>query len=88
MLRITQSPSVQLTTINLEGKLLAPWIDEVRAAVAAAQTQGAVRLNLEAMSFADHAGVELLRELSKQGVPHVGASAFMEVLIAASVPAA
>lgn len=84
MLRITQSPSVQLITINLEGKLLAPWIEEVRTAVAAAQSQGAVRLNLHELSFADHVGVELLRELSKAGVQRIGGSAFIEGLISAS----
>jgi len=84
MLRITQSPSVQLTTINLEGKLLAPWIEEVRTAVSAAQAQGAVRLNLQELSFADHVGVELLRDLSKEGVQRIGGSAFIEGLISAS----
>ena len=83
MLRITQSPSVQLITITLEGKLLAPWIEEVRTAVAAAQAHGAVRLNLQELSFADHVGVELLRDLSKEGVGRIGASAFIEGLISA-----
>jgi hypothetical protein len=82
MLRISQSPSVLLITINLEGKLLAPWIEEVRSAIAAAQLQGAVQLNLEALTFADHAGVDLLREFSKQGVLRIGASGLIEGLIA------
>ena len=82
MLRITQSPSVQLITINLEGKLLAPWVDEVRAAVTAARAQGAVRLNLQELSFADQPGIELLKQLNKEGVQRIGASVFIEGLIA------
>jgi anti-anti-sigma regulatory factor len=82
MLRISQSPAIQLTTINLEGKLLAAWVEEVRSAVATAQMLGAVRVNLEALTFADHAGIDLLRDLSKQQVQRVGGSAFIEGLIA------
>lgn len=83
MLRITQLPAVQITTINLDGKLLEPWVDEVRSAVAAARTTGGVRLNLDELRFVDHAGVELLRALRCDGVELTGGSALIQALLAA-----
>ncbi len=82
MLRITRDPADQVIIINLEGKLLGPWIEEVQAAVAAARENGAVRMNLEGLSFIDHPGVELLRILRKNGVELVGGSAFIHGLLA------
>ena len=86
MLLISRHPTVQVTTINLnlEGKLLRPWIEEARAAVAAAKEQGAVRINLEELSFVDHAGIELLRNLRQDGIELVGGTAFIDGLLAAS----
>ena len=81
MLRITQSPAVQITTINLEGKLLEPWIDEVRHAIVEARARGVVRLNLEELRFVDHAGIELLRGLRSDGIELTGGSAFIEGLL-------
>ena len=81
MLRITESASVQLTTIYLEGKLLSPWIQEVGAAVVAAQARGVVRLNLAELSFADRAGVDLLKEMHASGVELTDGSVFIEGLL-------
>jgi anti-anti-sigma regulatory factor len=81
MLRITEVPTVPLTTIRLEGKLLFPWLQEVRTAVAAAQTHGLVRLNLEDLHFVDSEGVELLRGLKSTGVEIYGCTAFVDGLL-------
>lgn len=82
MLRITQSPAVQLTTINFEGKLLAPWIEEARAAVVAAKQSGVVRLNLHELNFADHAGIKLLKEFRHEGIELLNPSALIEGMLA------
>jgi CheY-like chemotaxis protein len=84
MLRISRSPATLLTTISLEGKLLAPWLTEVQAAVDAARAQGNVRLNLHHLHFADHDGLELLRRLKREGTDLTGASALIEGLLAAA----
>jgi anti-anti-sigma regulatory factor len=88
MLRITQSPAVQITTLNLEGKLLEPWIEEVRTAVADARARGVVRLNLDELRYMDHAGVELLRGLRKDGIELTGGSALIQGLLAAPLHSA
>ena len=86
MLRITYAQTVLVTTIGLEGKLLSPWVDEVRSAVAVARAGGAVRLNLENLQFVDPAGAELLRELQERGgVRLIAASPFVEALLAAAL---
>jgi len=84
MLRITQSPAIRITTINLEGKLLEPWVDEVRTAVADARAHGLVRLNLAELRFVDHLGVDLLRGLRADGIELTGGSAFIEGLLEVS----
>jgi len=81
MLRITQSPAMQLTTINLEGKLLAPWVEEARHAVDKAKAQGVVRLNLHELNFADHDGIRLLQEFRKAGVELINASALIDGML-------
>ena len=42
----------------------------------------AVRLNLEHLSFADAAGIEMLREVRSDGVQLIGASPLIEGLLA------
>lgn len=81
MLRISQTPAVKLTTINLEGKLLSPWIDEVRTAITSAQAQGAVRVNLSGLSYVDPLGAELLRSMRQDGINLVGVSGFISGLL-------
>jgi hypothetical protein len=73
MLRITRFTGTHPNqTIRLEGKLLRPWVDEVRKACASAtDPAGRTCLDLSALSFVDAAGEESLRELSGQGIKDV-----------------
>jgi ABC-type transporter Mla MlaB component len=82
VLRITRSKSITLATLQLDGKLLGPWVDEVRAAVARLHDEEAVRLNLAGLSFADPAGIGLLEELRRNGVELTGCSALIAGLLA------
>jgi hypothetical protein len=65
MLRITRFTGTHLNqTIKLEGKLLRPWVDEVRKACASARDPaGRICLDLSALTFVDAPEEELLREL-------------------------
>lgn len=65
MLRISRVPNHDATaTLRVEGKLVGPWVSELKeACVEQAAADGAVRLDLSAVSFVDAAGVKLLREL-------------------------
>jgi ABC-type transporter Mla MlaB component len=63
MLRIINTVSAPTTTICLEGKLLQPWVDEVRHSIDTARAVGQVRLNLAQLQFADESGLILLQSL-------------------------
>jgi len=81
MLRITQSPTVQLTIINLEGKLLTAWIEEAQSAVETAKRHGPVKLNLHELNFADRDGVKLLRRFREDGIELINAPALIEGML-------
>jgi len=72
-----------LAIVSLDGKLLGPWVDEARSVIAALPANEAVRLNLANLSFADAAGIELLRAARRDGIQFVGASPLIEGLLAA-----
>jgi hypothetical protein len=69
MLRITRSDqSCAAPSIKLEGKLLEPWVDEVRQLCAATDGAALPRLDLAGLTFVDAAGARLLHELAMHGV--------------------
>jgi len=85
MLRISFSADDSSGTIRLDGKLLKPWIGEVRSTVALAGGGGTARIDLRGLTFADPDGIDLLRELDATGVRLEGASPFIAELLANSV---
>src|SRR4051794_15722167 len=65
MLRITRmTGSEPGESLTLEGKLVGPWVAALRESC---EGRAPLRLDLAAVSFADAAGVELLRELLAVG---------------------
>src|SRR4051812_11869711 len=88
MLRIWLLKNDSFVTVRLEGRLLAPWRDELRRACDRAAADGMqVRLDLSTLHFADASGAELLRSLIRERRIEVGAcSQFVAELLA--VPAA
>jgi hypothetical protein len=66
--------------IKLEGKLLGPWVDEVRCHFRAANA-GSYTLDLSGLSFADRPGVDLLQQLLRQGVRIDSCSPFVAELL-------
>ena len=86
MLRITRLMGTHLTqTIRVEGKLLRPWVDEVRkACVSGTDPARRTSLDLSALTFVDAAGEELLRELIGQGIEVVACSSYVAELSRAS----
>jgi hypothetical protein len=61
---ITGTPPTQI--IKLEGKLLRPWIDEVRQACACGtDPSGPTSLDLSALTFVDAAGERLRTEVEE-----------------------
>jgi hypothetical protein len=73
MLRITVSGQDGTnTSVRLEGKLLAPWIEEVRGLFLTATSAPRPSLDLSGITFVDAAGTDLLRLLLRLGV-HIDA---------------
>ncbi len=69
MLRITRSDrGCAAVSIKLEGKLLEPWVDEVRHLFAARDGAPFPRLDLAELIFVDAAGARLLHDLVRRGV--------------------
>ncbi len=54
-------------TLRLSGRLTGPWVDELANAVAAHAEGGGLVLDLRDVSFADSAGIHLLRSLRADG---------------------
>jgi ABC-type transporter Mla MlaB component len=83
MLRITEVLDGSGLLLMLEGKLQEPWVEELARAARRPLPQGhdPIRLDLSAVTFADDAGVRLLRELLRQGVEIAATSAFVAALL-------
>jgi ABC-type transporter Mla MlaB component len=83
VLKITEvSRNDSAVTFKLEGKLLAPWLDELRnVCMKPAQRSEQVCLDLAAVTFVDAAGAELLGELIRQGITITRCSAFVAELL-------
>lgn len=82
MLKITTTTKHGSTpAIKLEGKLLQPWVDEVRRLFVDAEDCPPACLELSAVTFVDDAGAELLVELRRQGVEIVSCTPYVAELL-------
>jgi hypothetical protein len=66
-------------SLLLEGRLIGPWVDELRRT--AANVAGGTTIDLHAVEFADADGVTALRQLRSAGALLVGASGYLVALI-------
>jgi ABC-type transporter Mla MlaB component len=82
MLRITRQDHDHGLTLKLEGKLVGPWLQELKSAsedgVCRIET---VRLDLGGVSFVDSDGIELLRDLVSRGAQIIASSTFVSELL-------
>ena len=83
MLRISvHSGSDQAIEFALEGKLVGPWVDELRRLSDDALSQGKlVSMNLEKVWFVDSRGAVLLRNLAGRQVSQYNCSQFVSRLV-------
>ena len=79
MLRISIiNDSDQVIAYQLEGRLVGPWVDELRRLGEEAFAQEkALMLDLEGVRFADQQGIALLQEFSQRQVPQFNCSQFL-----------
>src|SRR5215467_6953534 len=65
-------------TLVLEGRLIGPWVNELRLACARARSgRTKVVLDLTGVTFADRAGVALLHDLADHDTPLSNCSPFV-----------
>jgi hypothetical protein len=83
VLKITEiARSDSAKAFNVEGKLLGPWVDELRnICTQPLHRLEQVSLDLAAVTFVDAAGAELLRELIRQGILITRCSPFVAELL-------
>ena len=73
------SDSDQAIELQLEGKLVGPWVEELRKlSDEALSLQKNVSLDLERVWFVDSRGVSLLRDLAKRQVSELNCTQFVE----------
>lgn len=88
MLKISQVGAAdQTVTLKLEGRVVGPWVGELRSACERAESQArTVSLDLEDVVFVDPTGVTLLSNLSARGVALLECSPFVEAQLKTSAP--
>ncbi|MGO9467199.1 MAG: hypothetical protein ACLQVF_23910 [Isosphaeraceae bacterium] len=80
--RVDGGTSESIVTLRLEGKLLGPWVGELRRACGELHVPPAgLSLNLSAVTFIDAAGVELLGALMSRGATIDGCKGFIAELL-------
>ena len=80
MLRITVVESSKVAvTLRVEGRIMGPWVEELRTACNVHTFPDDVQVSLELadISFADAAGIALLKELRNRGVGLIRTSPFL-----------
>ena len=79
MLKISEPSPNHIVTLKLEGRLIGPWVAELKNAcehhLAARKP---VSLDVADVSFADRAGLALLLHLRARGVKLLNCSPFLE----------
>jgi hypothetical protein len=69
-------------TLKLEGELLGPWVEIVcDACINRPHRTKRLRLDLTAVTYADSAGTQLLRDLMAEGVEIASCSSFVGELL-------
>jgi anti-anti-sigma regulatory factor len=76
VLRITEKRTESETLLQLEGRLVGPWVEELRKVFSTRYEAQSMSLDLRGVSFADAQGVLLLRKLAET-VPLLNCSSFL-----------
>ncbi len=84
MLRITTHFAQDALTFQVEGRLVGPWVAELRGCwqQTPQRDRHAARIDLRAVTFVDAAGERLLTELHRQGATLVAGGCQMKALVA------
>jgi ABC-type transporter Mla MlaB component len=84
VLRIDSLNENELTTLNVEGKLVGPWVNELERCwqkIVAVHPPQLVRINLSAVGFIDSEGKQLLCRMRREGAVLVPTGCFMKSIV-------
>ena len=84
MLRITEVRRKSDSGLKLEGKLTGPWVEETKQCwlgAKASNKDGAVKLNVEGLTYVDERGKDLLLQMQREGASFEGASEYLRSLL-------
>ena len=84
MLRITTHSTADSLTFQLEGRLVGPWVTELRDCwrKTPCHDKGAVHIDLRAVTYVDAAGEELLADMYRQGADLFACDCQMKAVVA------
>jgi anti-anti-sigma regulatory factor len=81
MLKITITNTATEETWTLHGRLVAPWVDELKACWKIARRTAQGRrciVNLDEVTFIDKSGERVLRAMSRQGAQFVARDVYVK----------
>jgi anti-anti-sigma regulatory factor len=82
IVRLDSDAGGSISTLKLEGKLVGPWVGELRRAFEEVQVPPSrLALNLAAVTFIDSAGLQLLGDLLHRGATVYGCRGFIAELL-------
>jgi hypothetical protein len=84
MLRITTHTNADSLTFQLEGRLVGPWVTELRDCwhSTVRPDQPPVHIDLRAVTYVDAAGKDLLSDLYRRGATLVANDCLMKAVVA------
>ena len=81
MLRITIADTAMEEQWTLQGRLVSPWVNELKASWKKAHSPAQGRrciVNLDEVTFIDKSGERMLRSMSKQGACFVASDVYVK----------
>jgi anti-anti-sigma regulatory factor len=80
LLRIIETFTDGIVTIQFHGRLAGAWLDEARSTISK-HAVASLRLDLTELRYADAAGIELLRSFQRKGIHITSHSPYSTALV-------
>jgi anti-anti-sigma regulatory factor len=84
MLKITITNTARVERWTLQGRLVAPWVDELKASWKRARRPAQGRrciVNLDEVTFIDKSGERMLRTMCNQGAHFVASDVYVKHVV-------
>lgn len=84
MLKITIHTGTHSTTLQLEGRLAGPWVEELErswASTVSKRNKRPFRIDLSAVTYVDACGKDLLKRLYREGAEFVTAGCLTSCIV-------